>query len=152
MAAISSNRFYEGLCPPFVHEPRRDCFAVVKNGAKGEGLTALKPFRAGEIVFRFFGPVLREQTLFTLQKAPGVYVEDPLVMGKVLHACDPNMICNVIDQVFVATRAIAAGEYLTMDYETTEDELFRSFTCQCGSPKCRAVIKGRAYWAKADAA
>jgi len=152
MIATPSNRFYEGLCPPFAYEPTRDSFAVVKDGAKGEGLTALRSFKAGEIVFRFFGPVLWEQTLFTLQKAPGVYVEDPLVMGKVLHACDPNMVCSVIDQTFTAARAIAAGEYLTMDYETTEDELFRSFNCQCGSSKCRSVIKGRAYWAKADAA
>lgn len=37
---------------------------------------------------------------------------------------------------------IVPGEYLTMDYETTEEELFREFTCCCGSDKCRGLIQG----------
>jgi hypothetical protein len=31
-----------------------------------------------------------------------------------------------------------------MDYETTEDELFRAFNCACGSVSCRGQIKGKA--------
>lgn len=143
--ASTPSRFYEGLCAPFAHEPAMDRIAVIESAEMGEGVIALSGFEAGKIVFKFHGPTLTEQTLFTLQQAPGVYVEDPIVMGKVLHSCDPNMECDVMSLTFTATRDIAAGEYLTMDYETTEDELFRSFHCQCGAKNCRGMIKGRAF-------
>lgn len=138
------NRFYDGLCPPFLHEPTKDRFALVHSDTMGIGLTSLNVIAKGEIVFRFYGPILQEQTLFTLQIAPGTYIEDPLVMGRVLHACDPNMICDMTTLTFIATKPIGAGEYLTMDYEMTEDELFRSFECCCGSPHCRGAIRGKA--------
>lgn len=143
-----SSRFYEGLTASFPHEPTRDKVAVIQSADKGEGVVALQPFKKGDIVFKFWGPALGEQTLFTLQKAPGLYIEDPLVMGKVLHSCDPNMSCDMKTQTFTALRDIAKGEYLTMDYETTEDELFRSFNCGCGASACRGAIKGRLFAAK----
>lgn len=139
-----SHRFYQHLCPPFPHEPTRDRFALIRTDAVGEGLISLVDIEPGEIVFTFAGTVLPTQTLFTLQKAPGVYVEDPLVMGKVLHSCDPNMICSMEHQTFWAIKPIRANDYLFMDYESTEDQLFREFQCCCGAPNCRGEIRGRA--------
>lgn len=147
----NSNRFYEGRCAPFAHEPTRDNLAIIESDSKGEGLTTLKAIQQGDVVFRFWGPTVSEQSLFTLQQAPGIYIEDPLVMGKVLHACDPNMTCDMQTLTFTATRPIKAGEYLTMDYDTTEDVLFRSFTCRCGSPNCRGPIQGRLAQGKTPA-
>jgi hypothetical protein len=141
--AEEAERFYQGLCAPYDHEPTRDRIAVITAGEKGEGLITLKPVQAGEVVFRFHGTATESQTLFTLQQAPGRYIEDPLVMGKVLHECAPNMSCDMESLTFTARRAIAAGEYLTMDYESTEDELYRSFFCGCGSAECRGYIRGR---------
>lgn len=139
-------RYYHKLCPPFLNEPTRDKVQVVRtHDGKGEGLISLVDVAEGEVVFRFFGPVQSEQSLFTLQQAPGHYVSDPLVMGKVLHSCDPNMACDMSTLTFTARRDIKAGEFLTMDYETTEDELFRSFTCGCGAETCRGAIRGRAF-------
>jgi hypothetical protein len=38
-----------------------------------------------------------------------------------------------------------AGELLTMDYDETEDILFRAFQCCCGSTRCRGTVGGRLY-------
>lgn len=138
-------RYYSPLSPPFAYEPTRDRVEVVGADGKGEGLRAVIPFQQGEIVFRFHGPLVHEQTLYTLQLSPGCYISDPLVMGKVLHSCDPNMHCEMSTQTFTATRQIKAGEFLTMDYETTEDELYRAFHCGCGASVCRGFIRGRKF-------
>lgn len=113
------------------------------HSAYGEGVKALRAFGRGELVFRFDGTLLSHQTLFTLQKRKHLYIEDPYVMGKVLHACDPNMAVDMERQTFHATRDIRTGEFLTMDYETTEDVLFNRFHCRCGSGICRGLIAGR---------
>lgn len=140
-----SNRFYSGLCEPFLGEPTKNQLMILSDKKTGEGLAARKNFSKGDLVFKFYGQTLSEQTLYTLQKSPGVYVEDPIVMGKVLHSCSPNMLCNMNTQSFVALRDIKPGEYLTMDYNSTEDILFRSFNCECGSVNCQGEIKGRLF-------
>ena len=138
----SGLRYYN--CPAFAYEPTRDRVRVIStHDGKGEGLQAVTGFHQGDIVFTFHGPVVNEQTLYTLQIEPGQYLSDPLVMGKVLHACDPNMSCDMRTLTFTARRNIAPGEMLTMDYESTEDELFRPFYCGCGAASCRGWIRGR---------
>src|SRR3990167_796923 len=85
----SGPRYYSQVSPPFAYEPTRDRVKVITtHDGKGEGLQAVAGFRRGEIVFTFTGSVVSEQTLYTLQIEPGKYLSDPLVMGKVLHACD----------------------------------------------------------------
>lgn len=143
-AGQSGNRYYASISQPFANEPTRDRVRVISTAdGKGEGLQAMTDFRAGEVVFVFTGSVTNEQTLYTLQIEPGKYLSDPIVMGKVLHSCDPNMSCDMRTLTFTARRDIRAGDMLTMDYETTEDELFRSFYCGCGASNCRGWIRGR---------
>jgi hypothetical protein len=64
-------------------------------------------------------------------------------MGKVLHSSEPNMSCDMSTRTFTAIEPIAAGACITMDYEQTEDILFRAFQCACGAPTCRGLIAGR---------
>lgn len=140
----SGSRYYSQISAPFAYEPTQDRVKVITtHDGKGEGLQAVVGFQRGDIVFTFTGTIVSEQTLYTLQIEPGKYLSDPLVMGKVLHACDPNMDCDMRTLTFTARRDIAAGEMLTMDYETTEDELFRPFFCGCGAASCRGWIRGR---------
>lgn len=139
-----SNRFYT-FSPPFPNEPTRDRFKVIHSESTGEGLISLVDIEPGEVVFTFAGQILDYQTLYTLQIEPGRYIDDPLVMGKVLHSCDPNMICSMKYLTFWARKPIKAGDYLYMDYETTEDELYRHFNCCCGADNCRGLIRGRSY-------
>ena len=63
-------------------------------------------------------------------------------MGKVLHSCDPNMRCDMQTLTFTARKDIAPNTSLTMDYDTTEEVLFRPFDCCCRSPLCRGYICG----------
>lgn len=136
-------RFYPEHIAAFDFEPTKDKIALIQDPAFGEGLIALQPVSKGEIVFRFTGEFSNEITLFSLQVRPGLHVIDPYVMGKVLHSCDPNMSADMSTLTFTATRNIAVGEYLTMDYDTTEDVLFRPFECHCGAENCRGIISGK---------
>ena len=63
------------------------------------------------------------------------------------HSCEPN--CGVLIRSGVkelelkALRTIAAGEALTVDYETFEYEIeYVGGQCLCGSPKCRGLLSG----------
>jgi uncharacterized protein len=138
------SRFYPEFVPPFPHEPNPSNFAIRPIGkGVGEGVVALKAFEQGQIVFRFTGFYMSEQTLFTLQVEPGLFVHDPFFMGKVLHRCDPNCAVDMKRRQFTARRPIMPGEWITMNYETTEDELFRSFVCVCGDAPCEGFEPSR---------
>jgi hypothetical protein len=136
-------RFYPDNIPRHENEPTREKFEICADTDYGEGVIAKVAFRPGEILFHFQGRLLNYQSLFTLQKRPGLYIEDPYCMGKILHSCDPNAYVDMDTQIFKARRPIKPGEYITMDYETTEDQLFRSFDCKCGADNCRGYICGR---------
>lgn len=59
------------------------------------------------------------------------------------HSCEPNV--GVQGQLIVqARRAIAAGEELTFDYETTDISM-TPFECRCGAASCRQLIDGNAW-------
>lgn len=140
---IVSGRFYPDFYPSFPDEPLRDRFQIVTTDNEGEGIISLASFRKDETVFRFAGIMLDDITLYTLQLRTGRHLHDPFFMGKVLHSCEPNMICDIDARAFYAVRDIKPGEFLTMDYETTEDVLYRPFECHCGSESCKKYIVGR---------
>lgn len=136
-------RFYPDEFPTFEHEPTRDRFAIVPVGdSVGEGVRAQVSFARGELVFEFTGFFSRRVTLFSLQVEEGLHLHDPYFMGKVLHSCDPNTRVDMRARTFTAVRPIDAGEFITMDYASTEMELHRTFRCACGAAHCRGVIKG----------
>jgi hypothetical protein len=63
------------------------------------------------------------------------------------HSCEPNI--GVRGQiVFVAMRDIEAGEELTHDWATTDDDTYR-MECRCGAPTCRKVVTGQ-DWRRKD--
>ena len=63
------------------------------------------------------------------------------------HSCDPNI--GVQGQiVFVAMREIEAGEELTHDWATTDDDTYE-MTCNCGTAHCRGTITGQ-DWRRRD--
>ena len=57
------------------------------------------------------------------------------------HSCEPNIAIQG-QIVFVAMRDIAAGEELTHDWATTDDN-DDAMTCRCGRPTCRGTISGK---------
>ena len=63
------------------------------------------------------------------------------------HSCDPNI--GVQGQIiFVAMRDINAGEELTHDWATTDDDTYE-MACACGAPQCRKIITGQ-DWRRQD--
>jgi len=123
---------------------------------QGLGLFAAEAIAEGEIVAVKGGYVLDRRTWARFAETLGpaeIQIADDLVIaptsqderdGGMLytnHSCDPNI--GIQGQiVFVAMRDIAAGEELTHDWATTDDEDYE-MTCRCGSPTCRGTITGQ---------
>ena len=135
-------RFYPEKWLPIKDEATKDRFEIVETDEKGKGLKTKVSFSEGDLVFAFTGVAINWRTLFTLQAKPFLHIEDPYVMGRVLHSCNPNMSCDMETLKFYAKRNIEAGEFLTMDYDTTEEKLFQEFECNCGSENCRGTVTG----------
>jgi uncharacterized protein len=125
-------------------EPRAEDFRVLDvDSERGQGVMVLRRFRRGQRLFRMNGTLTTEMTLHSLQMAPGLHLDDPYFAGKVLHSCAPNSRLDAQTRLFIAERDIEEGDLLTMDYDETEDVLFRSFWCRCGADHCRGEIVGR---------
>ncbi|MDA0785255.1 MAG: SET domain-containing protein-lysine N-methyltransferase [Proteobacteria bacterium] len=145
-------RYYPDFVPSFAHEPTAENFAIRPiDGNVGEGVVALTDFAPGQLVFAFTGFFVSEITLFTLQVRPGLYLHDPYFMGKVLHRCDPNCDVDMEARTFHARKPIRAGDWVTMNYEQTEDQLFRAFRCHCGDTPCHDQAPGRLVVGRAPA-
>lgn len=138
------SRFYPDVVPSFADEPTWNKFSIVPAADRGEGIIAVHPFKAGTMICRFTGFIVPKITLYSLRIGPESHIHDPYFMGKLLHSCEPNIHVNVNERQFWAVRDIEAGEFLTMDYESTEAILYRTFVCQCGSSRCRKEIAGYA--------
>ncbi len=135
---------------------------VQKSLIHGHGLFAAAPIAKDEIVCIKGGHIFNRETLRAVQKALGpaeIQIGEDLFIGPLTeaeregsmifsnHSCDPNI--GVRGQiVFVALRDIQAGEELTHDWATTDDDDYE-MACQCGAPNCRKVITGQ-DWRRKD--
>lgn len=129
---------------------------------EGRGLFAVAPITQGEIVCVKGGSIFGRETLKTVAGELGpaeIQIADDLFIGPLRsedrdgamifsnHSCEPNL--GVEGQiVFVALRDIAAGEELTHDWATTDDDSYE-MECRCGAPACRKVITGQ-DWQKPE--
>jgi hypothetical protein len=146
-------RIYPQHLPQVADEPRAEDFRVIEvDDRRGQGVVVLREFLSGDVLFRMNGRLTTEMTLHSLQMAPGLHLDDPYFAGKTLHSCDPNSQLDPETRLFTALRDIHPGELLTMDYDHTEDVLFRPFPCRCGADNCRGWVAGRMALAPASAA
>ena len=128
----------------------------------GRGLFAVEPFAEGEVVCVKGGYVFGRETLRAMPgwyRSAEIQVAEDLFIGPLAegeregsmifsnHSCEPNV--GVRGQiVFVAMRAVAAGEELTHDWATTDDDVYE-LECNCGATLCRKVITGQ-DWRKPE--
>ena len=128
----------------------------------GTGLFAREAIAIDEIIAIKGGHIFDAATLREVEARLGpaeIAVADGLFIGPrsaeerdgsmlfTNHSCDPNI--GVQGQiVFVAMRAIEAGEELTHDWATTDDD-DREMTCRCGAVCCRGTITGQ-DWRRLD--
>jgi hypothetical protein len=136
--------------------------AIRSSPIHGRGLFAAEEFCTGEIVCVKGGHILTRTALESIAPVVGpaeIQISDDLFIGASSleeregcmifsnHSCDPNI--GVQGQiVFVALRRIAAGEELTHDWATTDDDEY-SLLCRCGAVNCRRLITGR-DWQRQD--
>jgi uncharacterized protein len=135
---------------------------VKKSSIEGRGLFATLRISKGEIVCIKGGHIFNRETLQDVSKALGpaeIQIGEDLFIGPLdeqeregsmifsNHSCEPNI--GVQGQiVFVALRNIEAGEELTHDWATTDDDTYE-MECKCGAPSCRKVITGK-DWRRRD--
>jgi len=137
--------------------------AIVKDSPiHGRGLFAGEFFSKGEIVAIKGGYIFDATTLREVQARLGpaeIFVTENLFIGPVAeveregglifsnHSCDPNI--GIQGQiVFVAMRDIQAGEELTHDWATADDDSYEE-PCNCGASNCRRIITGQ-DWRRKD--
>jgi len=135
---------------------------VKESPIQGRGLFAQAFIAKGEIVCIKGGHIFNRETLREVQKTLGpaeIQIGENLFIGPLTegeregsmifsnHSCDPNI--GVQGQiVFVAMRAIQAGEELMHDWAMTDDDDYE-MACNCGAPNCRKTITGQ-DWRKKD--
>jgi SET domain-containing protein len=123
----------------------------------GRGLFAAADIARDEIVAVKGGHIIDGKTL-RRDVAPKlgpveIQIEDDLFIAPVTaeerelsmlysnHSCDANI--GMRGQItFVAMRDIRAGEELTHDWCTTDDDNY-SVECHCGSANCRKILTGK---------
>lgn len=135
---------------------------VKESPIQGRGLFAREFIAQGEIVCIKGGHIFNRETLREAQKTLGpaeIQIGENLFIGPLTeaeregsmifsnHSCDPNI--GMQGQiVFVAMRDIQAGEELTHDWATTDDDDYE-MPCNCGARNCRKTITGK-DWRRKD--
>ena len=123
----------------------------------GRGLFATADIAKDEIVAVKGGHIVDRETLrgkITPRLGPvEIQIDDHLFIAPVTseeregsmlysnHSCDANLGMRG-EITFVAMRNIRAGEELTHDWCTTDDDDY-SVECKCGAPNCRKILSGK---------
>jgi SET domain-containing protein len=130
---------------------------VRESAIHGRGLFAKADIAKGEVVVVKGGHIVNRETLrrdITPKLGPvEIQIGDDLFIAPVTeeerelsmlysnHSCDANMGMRG-EVTFVAMRDIRAGEELTHDWCTTDDDDY-SVKCNCRSSNCRATLTGK---------
>lgn len=144
------------------HQRRVKPYYMKGNSIAGYGIYAQRGIRKGEVIFKGEGRSQRiitkrfveehwnenEKLHFRRYAYPisdQVFIlwdEDPSGWAPQNHSCNPNTQYDGLD--VRATRDIALGEELTLDYAHFLDDSMEPFDCQCGAKNCRGRIRGEA--------
>jgi cyanophycin synthetase len=142
----------EELAGPGVGElgdrtPREGEPVEVKAGRLGHTVAATRGIAAGETILKTWGQPATQRMRHTIQVERHAHIVPDGVAVFMNHSCDPN--CGVVIRSGVAEieiralRPIAAGEELSIDYDTFEYEVAHlGGPCRCGTSKCRVRVAG----------
>mgnify|MGYP001012211121 CR=1 FL=1 len=119
----------------------------VREGSLGLAVHARHAMGPGRLLLECRGQRMPHRTRHTIQSDFDCHVDFPAPMRLLNHSCEPN--CGVVltrgtDTILLYTlREVEAGEELTIDYCTFENEIhYMTGPCLCGEPKCRGRITG----------
>ncbi|MCT4499894.1 SET domain-containing protein-lysine N-methyltransferase [Pseudomonas sivasensis] len=123
--------------------PSSEHFKVLSTANDIEGgVKARTAFDSRIRIARVSGYAVGERRPHTLQLSPRIHLYDCWFCGLLRHSCNPNVFFDTTYLELWTVQPIAAGAWLTLDYASTEDVLFRQFACQCGELNCRGWITG----------
>ena len=134
--------------------------AVVRAGRQFL-LVAVEAVAAGARLLEINGAECAQANQWSVQVGPGTHIVvlpevdleaqlDRYPWRFMNHNCDPNT--RIDGREVHALRAIAPGDEVTFDYNTTEWDLAAPFPCRCSSAHCGGVIRGFAHLAPAERA
>lgn len=123
----------------------------------GRGLFAIADIARDEVVAVKGGRIVDRKTLrqeITPRLGPvEIQIDDDLFIAPTSdeerelsmlysnHSCDANL--GIRGEItFVAMRQIRAGEELTHDWATTDDDDY-TIDCKCGTSNCRKILTGK---------
>lgn len=121
----------------------------IKRGVSGLGLFVLEAVRRGQRVVEYAGEIVDDaeadrrsnRYLFEVRKDVNIDGSTRRNLARyVNHGCRPNCVDRIVgNRVFyVATRAIKAGEELTVDYgKEYYDHYIAPYGCRCGAKRHR---------------
>jgi SET domain-containing protein len=71
----------------------------------------------------------------------GKIIDGTGVLRNLAHSCEPNAYFKDKRCWLYALKDIDAGMEVTIDYLDTEPVISEPFSCKCGSPQCRGIIR-----------
>ncbi|OGE84294.1 MAG: hypothetical protein A2846_02025 [Candidatus Doudnabacteria bacterium RIFCSPHIGHO2_01_FULL_49_9] len=125
----------------------------LRDTKNGKGVFATKEFILGEVVIEFTGKIFKGDELpdpynnvvdHYIQVGVNEYIGPSGKLDDFInHSCSPNAGLFFTDKgIFLKTiNKIGAGEEITFDYSTTMLDDDWTMKCDCGSNKCRKIIK-----------
>lgn len=127
-----------------------------QNADVGQYLVAAEDVSKGTVLVRETSYLTTNMKLNTIQFDCDSHVAlaEEGLLWRIQHMCDPNTILVVGDErersersgivtiCIVAIRNIRKGDPIGYNYNTTEIELFRFFSCKCGSKQCIGKVGG----------
>jgi len=125
-----------------------ESYSVINVESKGRGVFANRDYHAAEIILFFTGDIIPvdQITDFThyIQISPDSFLgPSGQADDYVNHSCDPN--CAVYFEndylVLKTIKKVKKGQEITFDYGTIQFREPTIFYCDCGSRKCRGLIK-----------
>jgi SET domain-containing protein len=120
-----------------------------RHGSDHLGVAAERDFAAGQVVLVLDGKIVTRPTRYTVQVGEHEHVDaearperaDEFPLWRFLnHSCTPNT--RIDGRTLVALTAIAAGDEITFDYDSTEWDMASPFACACGALGCRGMVRG----------
>ena len=142
------------------YQQKQKKYKMKGNSIAGYGIYASKDMVANELIFKGEGASQRMATRRYVEKNWNVkekeifrkyaypvskevfllWDNDPANWAPQNHSCDPNTCYEGLN--VVATRNIARGEELTLNYASFLDVNMEPFDCRCGSPNCCGQVTG----------
>ena len=125
---------------------------VIRGIKRKKGVFADEAIASGTAIMLFNGPRLDYDEIdpgsyideHTLQIGPRTYLGPSGNADDFInHSCDPNTGIHEENGAFVlhAIKDIRAGEEITWDYSTYGEEQGWEMKCECGSSKCRKMVR-----------